>query len=185
MLVVISIIAILAAVIVPNAFKAIEKAKIARIISDCKNIEQIALTHYVDTGEWPRIQQKHPTLMQPAGSMISLIKNESNVPSWDGPYLDAQPMNPLGGGYGFGFLAYPGNESAGYRTPATYVITIVASEDNKALLRRKLDKIIDHDDGISKGKIRWDGVYPGMTKWIIRENITGVRNTHGNLQYPY
>jgi len=51
--VVIAIIAVLAAVVVPNAFKAIEKSKITRMTSDLDIIKKASFVHYTDTGQWP------------------------------------------------------------------------------------------------------------------------------------
>lgn len=51
--VVIAIIGILAAVVAPNAFKAVEKAKIVRITADIKGIMAAAQAYYSDVSLWP------------------------------------------------------------------------------------------------------------------------------------
>ncbi|OQX54091.1 MAG: hypothetical protein B5M48_01665 [Candidatus Omnitrophica bacterium 4484_213] len=53
LIVVITIIGILAAIIAPNAFRAIEKAKIDACISDIKSIRTAAYAFYADTGVLP------------------------------------------------------------------------------------------------------------------------------------
>ena len=53
LLIVIAIIGILAAIIAPNAFNAIEKAKIAKVISDLNAIKTASLIYYADMGFWP------------------------------------------------------------------------------------------------------------------------------------
>ncbi|MBE3588244.1 MAG: prepilin-type N-terminal cleavage/methylation domain-containing protein [Thermoanaerobacteraceae bacterium] len=53
LLVVIAIIGILAAIIAPNAFKAIEKSKVAAAEADYKSIKAAALNFYTDIGKWP------------------------------------------------------------------------------------------------------------------------------------
>ncbi|MGB9860501.1 MAG: type II secretion system protein, partial [Moorellaceae bacterium] len=50
LLVVIAIIGILAAIIAPNAFNAIEKGKVAAAEADYKAIKAAALNYYTDTG---------------------------------------------------------------------------------------------------------------------------------------
>jgi len=50
--VVIAIIAVLAAVVAPNAFKTIEKSKITRMTSDLNTIKKASIVHYADTGNW-------------------------------------------------------------------------------------------------------------------------------------
>jgi general secretion pathway protein G len=87
LLVVIAIIGILAAIIIPNAFNAIEKSKVAAAESDYKAIKAATLNFYADTGEWPDDE----------GDLIN-----SNIEGWNGPYLERWPSkNPWGGSYSF------------------------------------------------------------------------------------
>ncbi len=91
LLVVIAIIGILAAIIAPNAFTAIEKSKIARIESDVRAIKNAALMCYGDTGRWPLdgISGDHD------GDGIDdrceggdFLFDYSGFEGWDGPYLE-------------------------------------------------------------------------------------------------
>ncbi len=91
LLVVIAIIGILAAIIAPNAFTAIEKSKIARVESDIKAIKSAALMCYGDTGRWPLegIAGDHD------GNGIDdrceggdFVFDYSHFEGWDGPYLE-------------------------------------------------------------------------------------------------
>lgn len=94
LLVVIAIIAILAAIITPNAFKAIEKSKVASAESDYKAIKTAALSYYSDAGEWPATgtNAKDPGFITKIGT----------VNAWNGPYLEKWPTkNPWGGTYTF------------------------------------------------------------------------------------
>ena len=50
LLVVIAIIGILSAIIAPNAFKAIDKARMSKTISDIKAIKTASLLYYADVG---------------------------------------------------------------------------------------------------------------------------------------
>lgn len=91
LLVVIAIIAILAAVIAPNAFKAIEKSKVSAAISDYKALKTATLSYYSDTGLWPA-----------DNANASGFVNTDSVTGWNGPYLEKWPgKNPWGGLYTF------------------------------------------------------------------------------------
>ncbi len=101
LLVVIAIIGILAAIIAPNAFNAIEKARIAEAISDLKAIKTAALSYYSDVGFFPPDVQAgiDPGFMQPlpaeedSGTWHNAgLDRDQAVPvieeKWDGPYLE-------------------------------------------------------------------------------------------------
>ncbi len=116
LLVVIAIIGILAAIIAPNAFTAIEKAKIARAISDLNAIKTASLLYYSDIGFWPPDvwPAVDPGFMQPlpysyaTGGYPNRI-HTSHLPAdwqdivnerWDGPYLEKWPItHPWGTDY--------------------------------------------------------------------------------------
>jgi general secretion pathway protein G len=98
LLVVIAIIGILAAIIAPNAFRAIEKGKVAAAEADYKAIKAAALNAYTDTGLWPPSSDS-------AGEDPGLVNSSEweSLPSdsgWNGPYLERWPSkNPWGGDY--------------------------------------------------------------------------------------
>ncbi|KUK41828.1 MAG: N-terminal methylation protein [Clostridia bacterium 62_21] len=109
LLVVIAIIGILAAVIAPNAFKAIEKSKVAAAEADYKAIKAAALNFYTDTGTWPATATGDPGFVtEPAG-----------VDGWNGPYLERWPSkNPWGGKYYYikdGNWDFDNGDDSGYR----------------------------------------------------------------------
>lgn len=105
LLVVISIIAILAAVVVPNAFKSIEKSKVSRTISDLKAMKTAVLQFYADVGFFPGdvLNGMDPGLGEKPSSKgslddslrglgitdITFYNNEVNK-NWQGPYLDSK-----------------------------------------------------------------------------------------------
>lgn len=98
LLVVIAIIGILAAVITPNAFKAVEKGKVAAAEADYKAIRAAALNFYTDIGKWPDGKTD--------GTDPGFVSNPYNDPdsndykNWNGPYLERWPSkNPWGGKY--------------------------------------------------------------------------------------
>lgn len=76
MVVVIAIIGILSAVLLPNAFKQIQKAKISRTANDLYSVKTGVLQYYADVGNWP-------------GTLEDLMS--SSVDGWDGPYLEKGP----------------------------------------------------------------------------------------------
>ncbi|PHJ36825.1 general secretion pathway protein G [Desulforamulus profundi] len=92
LLVAIAIIGVLAAVITPNAFRAVEKSKIARAVADLKAIKGAAMAYYADTGTFPPNDDNYaggPTGNSYRG--IDFLKNQNNVDGWNGPYLEKWP----------------------------------------------------------------------------------------------
>ncbi|MBC7337758.1 MAG: prepilin-type N-terminal cleavage/methylation domain-containing protein, partial [Clostridia bacterium] len=89
LLVVIAIIGILAAIIAPNAFKSVEKGKVAAAEADYKAIKAAALNYYTDTGKWPADQVE--------GVDPGFVTNVGKVDGWNGPYLERwKSNNPWG-----------------------------------------------------------------------------------------
>ena len=117
LLVVIAIIAILAAVIAPNAFRAIEKAKVAHLIGDLTAFRTATLNYYSDMGFWPPDTGPYgdPGFTTPlphdvrtgapvSGAPYGLPTNWQDTvnANWDGPYLEKMPVqNPWGGSYDY------------------------------------------------------------------------------------
>ncbi len=91
LLVVIAIIGILAAVVAPNAFKAIEKSKVSAAESDYKAIKTAALTYYSDVGTWAT---------SASAADPGFVSNVASNSAWNGPYIERWPSrNPWGGTY--------------------------------------------------------------------------------------
>lgn len=172
LLIVIAVIAILAAVVMPNAFSAIEKSKMNKIISECKTIEGATLQHYTDTSEWPRFRGIGNTNME------GYLRNYgTGLKNWNGPYLERWPQNP----FNSGALESQENYQLDYRTlggRSCLVIEIslntVPNWQDKALY---IDKTIDNGDGQAVGKIQWTNQY---INWIMVKGATGVKNEAGN-----
>ncbi|RKO66730.1 prepilin-type N-terminal cleavage/methylation domain-containing protein [Desulfofundulus salinus] len=101
LLVVIAIIGILAAIIAPNAFKAIEKGKVAAAEADYKAIKAAALNYYTDTGKWPMATDN--SWSDETECFVTGKSDSSQNPAgWNGPYLERWPSkNPWGGTYTF------------------------------------------------------------------------------------
>ncbi|MDN5331985.1 MAG: ral secretion pathway protein [Tepidanaerobacteraceae bacterium] len=100
LLVVIAIIGVLAAIIMPNAFKAVEKAKISRVVADVRAIKAAGYVYYADTGDWPKAGED---FYDPGTgdnySFLCFMKSNGNA-AWNGPYLE-KPLGttPWGGYY--------------------------------------------------------------------------------------
>jgi general secretion pathway protein G len=100
LLVVIAIIGILATIIVPNVFKAVEKAKVARVVADVRAIKAAGYAYYADTGDWPKAGQDFydPGFGDEYG-FLSFMKPDGSS-GWNGPYLEKPPgATPWGGRY--------------------------------------------------------------------------------------
>ena len=120
LVVVIAIIAILAAIIAPNAFKAIEKAKISRAMADAKALRVGSEGYYADIGFFPPdtcrgddpgFMKSLPYNPDSGGSphCLSTTGLPSNWQSivqiyWDGPYLERWPnLTPWAGKYDWNY----------------------------------------------------------------------------------
>jgi len=88
LLVVIAIIAILAAIIAPHAFRAIEKARIAAIISNYRSIKTAALAYNADTTQWPPLCYWWD---DPPCNCTAGFVTDDGTPGWNGPYLEKWP----------------------------------------------------------------------------------------------
>ena len=99
LLVVIAIIGILATIIAPNAFKAIEKSKVAAVESDYKAVKTATLMYYSDVGAWPNPDADFSS----STTEEDYFMNGDGSTGWDGPYLEKWPSkNPWGGTYTLG-----------------------------------------------------------------------------------
>lgn len=135
LLVVIAIIGILAAIIAPSAFKAVEKGKVAAAEADLKAIKSAALNYYADTGKWPG--DVGP------GVDPGFMTNVGNVDGWNGPYLERWPKaTPFGGQYDWDK----------WDTQKKVGITIVNAPNLNDNLMGLIDR--DMDDGdLTKGNV--------------------------------
>ncbi|MGQ9558722.1 MAG: prepilin-type N-terminal cleavage/methylation domain-containing protein [Desulfurispora sp.] len=159
LLVVIAIIGILAAIIAPNAFKAIEKGKVARAEADYKAIKAAALNYYTDTGQWPATPST-------AGNDPKLVDGTSAPTGWNGPYLERWPnKNPWGGIYN-----YAANASAiaslGIDTDDKYIILTSVPASARDRLEADLDGGTADNDS---GTVRYNSSYDNNVYLIISE----------------
>lgn len=94
LLVVIAIIGVLAGIVAPSAYKAVDNAKVAKVVQDLRSIHAAALAYYVDTGQFPPDDDRYVGI---SGSRRGwdFLTNAANVTGWNGPYLDNWPLNPF------------------------------------------------------------------------------------------
>ena len=112
MTVVLAVIAVLAAIVGPHAYRAIEKAKVARMTRDSNVVKTAAYAMYADTGIWPGSNWGDDAppvstdVLAPANRGEGFVYQgvDPDMPaSWNGPYMDRWPLNPWGGMYWWDF----------------------------------------------------------------------------------
>ncbi|MDX8387481.1 MAG: prepilin-type N-terminal cleavage/methylation domain-containing protein [Ghiorsea sp.] len=86
---VLAIIAILASLVAPRVFTAIEDAKISALIQDVQRLRTVATQYYKDTG----LQAQQ----EPGGAATSrtLISNGATAKGWKGPYIEEELSSPF------------------------------------------------------------------------------------------
>lgn len=167
LIVVIAIIAILAAVIVPNAFRAIEKAKISASIEDYRSIKTAAMSYYADTGQWPATcpGSGAGSCGTVAGGFIIQPTVAAPILGWDGPYIEkwANPAKWNSGAYNYTNNAPAGGGQifclgCGNANERFVTITLVPSDN--ATNRGAAQMIDRQTDGVVDGlasAVRWAG----------------------------
>lgn len=165
LIVVIAVIGILAAIVAPNAFKAIEKSKLARVESDSKSIKTAAFAMYADTGMWPGSNWADDAATDPLagaapGDGFVTRGNNANMPAtWDGPYLEKWAKNPWGGTYWWDYNAADQN---GDGIGNEHVLWVDNGQNNAGhriplSSRTKIDENLD-DGNLHTGTIQiWQG----------------------------
>lgn len=161
LIVVIAIISILAAIIGPNAFRAVEKAKIARVFHDAEAIKTAAYAMFADTGLWPGSNWNDDAAWDrlanaSMGEGFVSFGDDPDMPAtWDGPYLDKWFINPWGGWY---WWDYNQADQNGDGIGREHVLWIDNSRNNAGKRiplssRIKIDKALD-DGNLNTGRLQ-------------------------------
>ena len=101
MLVVVTIIALFAALVGPNLFKNVDKGKITAARAQINSFKAALGTYKIDTGSFPTTEQ----------GLQSLRAAPGNVAQWAGPYLSMEvPNDPWGHPYVYKFPGEHGDE---------------------------------------------------------------------------
>jgi general secretion pathway protein G len=176
LVVVIAVIGILAAVITPNAFKAIEKSKVAKAIEDTKSITKAAMGFRSDTGLWPGSQwgTMPGDPLSPAaygegfttapavhsGTAAQRASAQAMIATWDGPYLEKWGLTPWGMPY---MWDYNNWDASGDGIPEEHIVWFDLAQapgpynsNNKVpnTSRMMIDYIIDGADGYNHGSVQ-------------------------------
>lgn len=152
LLVVIAIIAILAAIIAPNAFKAIEKSKVATAEADYRAIKTATLSYYSDTGKWPTNTTGGTELAASTGIL-----------GFNGPYLEKWPTkNPWGGSY-----TYNTTEVSSVIPGANFKYITLTEVPSAAITRLEAD--LDGDSTGTTGTVRYASATATTVYLIISE----------------
>ena len=97
MLVVVTIIALFATLVLPNMFKQADKARVVAAQTQINNFELALAQYKLSTGVFPTTEQ----------GLQALRVKPPNLTNWDGPYLKKDiPLDPWGRPY---LYKYPGD----------------------------------------------------------------------------
>lgn len=164
-MIVIAVIGILAGIVAPNAYIAIEKSKIARVEADTKNIRSAACAMYDDTGLWPGSNWVDDAANDPLagadrGEGFVFKGNDPDMPVyWEGPYIEKWTRNPWGGYY---WWDYNHSDQNGDGIDREHVLWIDNAKGNagrriRVRARIKIDAKLD-DGNLDTGKVQvWQG----------------------------
>ena len=165
MLVVFSVIGIISAMLIPRVMVGIERAKVARVVEEARQIRNGAYQMYADTSLWPGSNWVDDIAHDPlagcnAGDGFVRPGSSSAMPSsWSGPYLEKWTKNPWGGIY---WWDYNETDQNGDGTGHEHVLWIdngAANDGHRIPLkyRLKIDAILD-DGNLHTGTIQvWQG----------------------------
>lgn len=100
-MVVVAVIALLGAMIGPTLFNKIQQAEETRVAQDIRAIESALKFYRLDNYRYPTQAQGLEALMSPPSGAAD---------RWNGPYLDAIPMDPWGQIYSYAFPSSHGKD---------------------------------------------------------------------------
>lgn len=164
LIVVIAIIAILAGIIVPASFKAIEKSKISKTIEDYKSVKTAALSYYADVGQWPATCNCNGSGSCSQGFIIN-----DNSSGWDGPYIESWPIGEWGGDPSINNQwAYANQLSSAFGSPVAGerylgVLCVTAS------VAAKIDQALDGNVNFTRGYVQYVNSTETLVMLISRD----------------
>jgi general secretion pathway protein G len=101
----IAIIGLLVAIAIPAYTTFRDRARIATVRADLKNIQLAMEALAIDTEKWPGPQTVGVTADQEVWDLSTgsagLVKTSGGFPNWKGPYMQSVPKDPWGKNYFF------------------------------------------------------------------------------------
>ncbi len=154
LVIVVSVLAILAAVVTPQINKLVTKSKVSRLETELKTIKNALNSIYADVGFIPKDVSKNTD----PGLMSSSKVPKAYRDKWEGPYLDRWPTeHPWGGSYDYNYGKKNGFNYDG--TSSNEVWITISDSLTKDTLVRIDDEL---DDGNRKaGNFRHDNKSSG------------------------
>lgn len=161
LIIVIAILGILAAIAIPKFNDYRKYAKVGKIIGDCEAIDMASRLYYADTGEWPPVVNNGNTNQQ--GLTGEGNNSAYKLDGWNGPYLDAWPINPFNEN-STGSIETGGNSQKEYQLDyreGIFCIEVTLLSYDKELVEY-MDEKIDDTDGGRAGSFR----YTSGNRWV-------------------
>ncbi len=190
LVVVIAIIGILSAVLLPNAFKQIQKSRVARTTEDLHTLKTAWLQLYADVGKFP-LETNYPGGGAGAhGARMSVTDIYKPVvfseeDGWDGPYYEGSDIcilckqNTGGAHGGYHYYLYDNDNNDKYipqgephPNPYGGVNVLMVLENNHSALKimQRIDSIMDGGDGSRKGSFRYGVGGQNRCFYLIYDN---------------
>ena len=173
------IIGFLSAIMIPKVMTGIDKARVAAVVTDTRNIRNAAYAMYADTNFWPGSNWGNDATDPLGGALggegFTFKGDDPDMPStWAGPYLEVWHRNPWGGWYWWDYNAADQN---GDGVGGEHVLWLDNSWGNAGHriptnMRIKIDTTLD--DGVSTTGM--------MQVWQINQP-DHITNPNGNLGY--
>ncbi len=105
LIVVVAIIGLLVAIAIPQFSSYRDKARIALVWADLRNIQRAMEMLASDTEKWPGPNLVGTTANQEVwdfnSTQAGLVATNGGFPSWNGPYVQSVPKDPWGSDYFF------------------------------------------------------------------------------------
>ncbi|PIR69259.1 MAG: hypothetical protein COU47_04150 [Candidatus Niyogibacteria bacterium CG10_big_fil_rev_8_21_14_0_10_46_36] len=169
LLVVVAIIGTLASVILASVNNARKNSRAARIVADMDAIakgwrlwQADTNTVFINENTYGNVNADAPCHDEPVLSDTDLFSDASGTPGWNGPYLQAIPLDPFGREYSYDYDSDtwnpPGNKWGGVNIQIQWC----SGEGAEYLeLAPLIDAAYDNGDGADLGIFKWDNSAPG------------------------
>ena len=149
---------------IPKVLTSIEKARIMRVVSEAKSIQNAAYQMYADTALWPGSNwgddPQDPLAGASAGEGFVYPGDDPDMPSsWNGPYLEKWIKNPWGGWYWWDYNHESQNGDAIGQEHVLWIDNGYGNAGHRIPLasRIRIDEVLDDGD-LDTGRLQvWQG----------------------------